>query len=145
MLSSDLNYISGMNREFFNDLGLALLRIGPAALMLTHGYPKLLKLLAGGEIKFYDFAGLGPEVSLALAVFGEFVAPLALIAGFKTRWFAVPAAFTMLVAAFGAHWADALGDKEHSLLFAIPFLATMLLGSGGYSVDAWMLRRRASN
>ena len=38
-----------MNREFFNDLGLALLRIGPAALMLTHGYPKLLKLLAAME------------------------------------------------------------------------------------------------
>jgi len=131
-----------MNREFFNDLGLALLRIGPAVLMLTHGYPKLLKLLAGGEIKFYDFAGLGPEISLALAVFGEFVAPLALIAGYKTRWFAVPAAFTMLVAAFGAHWADALGDKEHSLLFAIPFLATMFLGSGEYSLDAYLRNKK---
>ncbi len=134
-----------MNRELFNDLGLALLRIGPAALMLTHGYPKLLKLLAGGEIQFYDFAGLGPEISLALAVFGEFAAPLAMILGFKTRLFAAPAAFTMLVAAFGAHWADALGDKEHSLLFALPFLATLLLGAGGYSLDAWMLRRKASN
>ena len=131
-----------MNKDSLQSIGLALLRIGPAALMLTHGSPKLLKLLAGGEIQFYDFAGLGPEVSLALAVFGEFVAPLALIVGFKTRWFAAPAAFTMLVAAFGAHWADALGDKEHSLLFAIPFLATMLLGAGGYSLDAWALRRK---
>lgn len=131
-----------MNKDSLQSIGLALLRIGPAALMLTHGYPKLLKLLAGGEIQFYDFAGLGPEVSLALAVFGEFVAPLALIVGFKTRWFAAPAAFTMLVAAFGAHWTDALGDKEHSLLFAIPFLATMLLGAGGYSLDAWALRRK---
>ena len=130
-----------MNKDYIQSLGLALLRIGPAALMLTHGYPKLLKLLAGGEIQFYDFAGLGPEVSLALAVFGEFVAPLALIVGFKTRWFAAPAAFTMLVAAFGAHWADALGDKEHSLLFAIPFLATMLLGAGSYSLDAWLKRQ----
>jgi putative oxidoreductase len=109
--------------------------------MLTHGYSKLLKLLAGGEIQFYDFMGLGAGLSLALAVLGELVAPAAMILGFKTRWFAVPALITMLVAAFGAHWAEPLAEKEHALLFAIPFLATMFLGPGGYSVDAWLRRK----
>ena len=31
------------------------------------------------------------------------------------------------------------------VLFALPFLATLLLGAGGYSLDAWMLRRKARN
>ena len=131
-----------MNKDSIQSLGLALLRIGPAALMLTHGYSKLLKLLAGGEIQFYDFAGLGPEVSLALAVLGELVAPAAMILGFKTRWFAVPALITMLVAAFGAHWAEPLAEKEHALLFAIPFAATLLLGAGSFSIDGWLRRRK---
>ena len=109
-----------MNKDSIQSLGLALLRIGPAALMLTHGYSKLLKLLAGGEIQFYDFAGLGAEVSLALAVLGELVAPAAMILGFKTRWFAVPALITMLVAAFGAHWAEPRRSTLFSLRFPLP-------------------------
>ena len=64
-----------------------------------------------------------------------------MILGFKTRWFAVPALMTMLVAAFGAPWAEPLAEKEHALLFAIPFAATLLLGAGSFSLDGWLRRR----
>jgi uncharacterized membrane protein YphA (DoxX/SURF4 family) len=34
-----------------------------------------------------------------------------------------------------------LDEKEHALLFAIPFAATLLLGAGSFSLDSWLRRR----
>ncbi len=118
-----------------------LLRIAPSALLLTHGIPKLQKLMAGGEIKFFDFLGIGPTASLSLAVFGEVVAPVLVLAGFLTRWAAFPAAFTMLVAAAMVHGSDPLGEKELALLYLLPFVVLMMTGPGRWSVDAWRAGR----
>jgi putative oxidoreductase len=104
-------------------------------MMLTHGWAKLMKLTAGGEIKFYNFMGMGPEISLALAVIGELIAPLLIIVGFKTRYAALPAAFTMGVAAFIVHGADPLGEKELALMYFLSFFMIMLTGPGAYSLD----------
>jgi len=82
-----------------NALGLLVLRAVPSGLMMTHGWPKLGRLLDqwGSEegVKFFDFLGLGPEVSLILTVLAELVAPALVAMGWKTRWAALPAAFTM--------------------------------------------------
>ena len=59
---------TGTREEYLNILVL-LLRVSIAAFMLTHGWPKLSKLLAGGEIQFGDPIGLGPAVSLILVLF----------------------------------------------------------------------------
>jgi len=115
-------------------LGLALLRIVPSAFMLTHGYPKLMKLI-NGNTEFADPFGIGQAPSLFLAVVGEFICPLLMIIGFKTRWAAIPAAITMFVAAFIAHGADPFGKKELPLLYLAFFVIIMLLGPGKYSVD----------
>ncbi|NVN18313.1 DoxX family membrane protein [Muricauda sp. HICW] len=115
-------------------LGLALLRIVPSAFMLTHGYPKLMKLI-NGNTEFADPFGIGQAPSLFLAVVGEFICPLLMIIGFKTRWAAIPAAITMFVAAFIAHGADPFGRKELPLLYLAFFVIIMLLGPGKYSVD----------
>jgi len=115
-------------------LGLALLRIVPSAFMLTHGYPKLMKLI-NGNTEFADPFGIGQAPSLFLAVIGEFICPLLMIIGFKTRWAAIPAAITMFVAAFIAHGADPFGRKELPLLYLAFFVIIMLLGPGKYSVD----------
>jgi len=91
--------------------------------MIPHGWAKYERLshaLAADEpVKFMDFLGLGTTVSLALTIFGELIAPALILVGFKTRWMAAPAAFTMLVAAFVAHGSDPLADKEHALLYAL--------------------------
>ena len=50
------------------DLATLILRLTAGGFMLTHGVPKLQRLLAG-EMQFADPFGLGPEVSLILAVF----------------------------------------------------------------------------
>ena len=119
--------------------GLLLLRAVPSGIMMTHGWPKFQRLLDqwGSEegVKFFDFMGLGPEISLVLTVLAELVAPALIIVGFQTRWAAIPAAFTMGVAAFVVHGGDPLGDKELALLYLICFAAVALLGPGKWSVD----------
>ena len=122
------------------DYGLLVLRVGVAGLMVPHGWSKLNKLIAGlsdgaEPVQFYDFMGIGAMPSLALAVMGEFVAPLLILVGWKTRYAAVPAAFTMGVAAFGAHWGEGLGEMEHALLFLFPFAALALTGGGRFGWD----------
>lgn len=118
------------------DAGLLLLRAGVSLLMTTHGYAKLEKLLAGGEIEFFNFMGMGPEISLVLTVIGELLAPAMITLGLFTRIAAIPAAFTMAVAAFWIHREDGLADQEHSLLYFICFTAVLLLGPGKYSIDS---------
>jgi putative oxidoreductase len=112
--------------------------------MMTHGWPKFQRLLDqwGSEegVKFFDFMGLGPETSLVLTVLAELVAPALIIVGFQTRWAAIPAAFTMGVAAFVVHGSDPLGDKELALLYLVCFAAVALLGPGKWSVDQRLQR-----
>lgn len=123
-----------MRKKILHDLGLALLRIVPSILMITHGIPKFQKLFAE-DITFADPIGIGPVPSLFLAVIGELVCPILLILGLKTRWAALPAAITMFVAAFVVHGSDPLGDKELALLYLTFFVVIMLVGPGKYSMD----------
>ncbi|MER3317098.1 DoxX family protein [Flagellimonas lutimaris] len=114
--------------------GLALLRIVPSVFMLTHGYPKLMNLI-NGNTEFANPFGIGQAPSLFLAVVAEFICPVLIIIGFKTRWAAIPTAITMFVAAFMIHSADPFNVKEKALLYLVTFIAIMLLGPGKYSVD----------
>lgn len=115
-------------------IGLALLRIVPSVFLMTHGYGKLMKLISGNT-EFANPFGIGQAPSLFLAVVGEFICPLLMIIGFKTRWAAIPAAITMFVAAFMIHAADPFGRKELPLMYLAFFIIIILLGPGKYSVD----------
>ena len=116
------------------DFGLLILRVGVSALMLTHGYGKFLRLFTD-PTDFGDPIGLGPTISLILAVIGEFVAPILIISGYKTKLAAIPALITMLVAAFVVHASDPIGTKEKALLYAVCYLAIAFTGAGKYSID----------
>ncbi|WP_299536951.1 DoxX family protein [Ulvibacterium sp.] len=123
-----------MKNAIFNDLGLALLRIGASALLLTHGFPKFQKLISG-NLEFGDPIGIGAAPTLFLAVLAEFICPILIILGYKTRWAAVFPAVTMVVAAFIVHAQDAMDVKEKALLFLMAFVCISLLGPGKYSID----------
>jgi putative oxidoreductase len=133
--------------ERARDLGLLLLRVGASSFLLTHGIPKLQRLLAGGEIRFFDFLGLGARVSLSLAVVGEVVGPLLVLVGLFTRPAALLPAFTMAVAAFAAQSGQPFAKRELALLYLLAFASFALLGPGRWSVDGWRAsaRRGSSN
>ncbi len=123
-----------MQNTLLKDVGLAILRIAPSAMILSHGIPKLQKIITG-NLEFGDPLGIGAAPSIFLAVIGEVLCPLLIIIGFKTRWMAVPSAITMAVAAFVVHAADDFATKEKALLYLVFFIAIILLGPGKYSVD----------
>ncbi|WP_346862430.1 DoxX family protein [uncultured Draconibacterium sp.] len=115
-------------------IGLLLLRVSAGGFMLTHGYPKLQRLLAG-EFQFGDPLGLGPEVSLVLAVFAEVVCSILLVLGLGTRLATIPLIVTMAVAAFIAHGADPFGRKELALMYLVSYVVLLLNGAGKFSMD----------
>jgi putative oxidoreductase len=123
-----------MKTPVVKDIGLAFFRITISTMMLTHGYPKLMKLISG-NFEFGNPLGIGAAPSLFLAVIGEFVCPILIILGLRTRLAAIPAAITMMVAAFIVHAADPFDTKEKALLFLVSFVAIALLGPGKFSMD----------
>jgi putative oxidoreductase len=115
-------------------IGLLLLRVSAGGFMLTHGFPKLQRILAG-EFQFGDPLGLGPEVSLVLAVFAEFVCSILLVLGLGTRLASIPLIVTMGVAAFISHGADPFGRKELALMYLVAYVVLLLNGAGKFSLD----------
>ncbi|WP_339725779.1 DoxX family protein [Maribacter stanieri] len=123
-----------MKNTILKDIGLAFFRIAVSAMMLTHGLPKFQKLISG-DFQFADPIGIGETPSLFLAVIGEFICPILVIIGFKTRLSAIPTAITMAIAAFLIHGADDFGTKEKAIFYLVSFVTISLLGPGKFGID----------
>lgn len=121
------------NSNTYN-IALLFLRVAFSVMILTHGIPKLLKLVSG-DFSFADPIGIGAPASLVLAALCEVLFPILIIIGFKTRLASIPVIVTMLIAVFVHHTNDALGIKEKAILYSIGFITIALLGAGRYSVD----------
>jgi putative oxidoreductase len=124
------------------DYIILLLRITVAVFMITHAIPKMNKLLAGGEIQFPDPLGMGPAISLVLAVFAELICSILIGFGFLTRLAAFPLIITMAVAAFMVHAGDPFKQKELSLIYLILYIVLFIIGSGKYSVDYFISKKK---
>lgn len=121
--------------------GLLVLRLAIGGMMLTHGLPKFHKLMDTPD-QFADPFGVGPEISLALAVFAEVICAGLLVIGALTRLAAIPFFITMATAAFIIHGADPFAKKEMALLYASGALALMFTGAGRFSIDGWLASRK---
>jgi len=128
--------------ENYSHLVLLVTRILTSAFMLTHGVPKLMRLFSTAEIKFADPFGLGAVPSLILTVFAEFLCSIFIILGLGTRLAAVPLIITMLVATLYAHANDPFGTKEKPLLFVTLYIIFLVFGSGKYSLDHWINKKK---
>lgn len=115
-------------------LAILILRIG-MALMIPHGYDKLVSLL-GGANDFPDPLGVSPRISHGLTVFAEFFCSILLVLGLSTRLASLVLIILALVIAFGIHLNDPLGDKEHALLYLFSYITIFIIGAGKYSLDS---------
>ena len=116
------------------DLAVLMLRVFSGAFIMTHGIPKVKKIMAG-DLDFGDPIGLGSETSLVLVAFAEALCGLLVLIGLGTRWATIPLIIAMAVAAFVHHAADPFGGKEKPLLFLLIFTVLLLTGGGRYSLD----------
>lgn len=140
-----MSYSNLKTNPIYLDIVLLIVRLFIGFAMLSHGFPKLQTLLEGGDIKFFDFLGLGPKISLGLTVFAEFVCSIFLILGLFTRIAVGFLIFTMIIAGFVVHGADPFDKKEMSLLYLAIYLLILVLGAGRFSIDGMIEKKRRAS
>ena len=123
------------------DTGLLILRLGLGLLMMVHGWSKLIGFQEKAA-DFYDFLGLGGEISLGLTVFAEFFCSLLLVVGLGTQLVLIPLTILAVVIVFDVKGGDSLGDKELPLLYLVGYVALLLTGPGRYSFDYFIRRKK---
>ena len=122
-----------MLEKSYTNTALLFFRVSFSLCLMTHGYGKLMKLI-NGNFDFADPLGVGSIPSLIFTVFGEFIAPIFIILGYRTRLALIFSIITTGVIAFVVHADDPFKGKEKALLFCIGFFALYLTGSGKYSL-----------
>jgi putative oxidoreductase len=132
MITKLLSY--KINEFISPDIAIAFLRIVTSATMLTHGIPKLMRVIEG-DWSFRDPIGLGPEVSLFLITFAEFFCAFLVLIGFATRLASVPLIIGMAITYFIVHGDDPFSQSEKSFMFMYLYILIFFTGSGKYSVD----------
>ncbi|MCQ9639175.1 DoxX family protein [Chryseobacterium sp. WG14] len=140
-----MNYTNSNSSSILKDIVLFAVRVFVGFAMLSHGFPKLQMLLEGGKIEFFDFIGLGPQISLILTVFAEFVCSILLILGLFTRISLGFLIFTMAVAGFFIHGADPFEKRELSLVYLSVYLLLAAFGAGKFSVDHMIEKRKRAS
>ena len=116
------------------NVGMLLFRIAIGALMMMHGYDKLVHFdKYAGE--FMNFMGLGTKVSLSLCIFAEFFCSILLILGFFTRLATIPLIITMCVIVFQVGKGDVFGKAEIGALYLAGYILILFIGPGKASVD----------
>jgi len=122
------------------DVAKLVLRVSLGGMMLLHGIDKLHGGVAGLQ-NMIEKKGIPGFIAYGVYV-GEVVAPLLILAGWKTRIAALVFAFNMIVAVLLAHSGDILRlggvgqwAIEVPMLYAFGAVALALLGAGRYSVS----------
>ena len=123
-----------------NDLGLLIIRLSLGLLMLLHG---IAKLTHGVDFLGDMFKNIGLPAFFAYSVYiGEVLAPLLIIAGFRTRLAGLIFAFTMVVAVGMAHTADIFKLSETGglalelqTLYFLGGVALFFTGAGKYAAS----------
>ncbi|HEU4555191.1 MAG TPA: DoxX family protein [Chitinophaga sp.] len=118
---------------------LFLLRLVFGALMLTHGWPKLMNF-ASLSHKFPDPLHVGHTASLGMVVFAEVFCAVFVILGLLTRLATIPLIICMSVAIFMIHTHDPIDIKEKAIAFLTVFIVLLFCGPGKVSFDSMIGR-----
>jgi len=125
----------------YTDAALLILRVFLPLLLIPHGYDKLTNFL-NGATDFPDPIFLGPRLSFILTIVAEFICPILLILGLGSRIALMILVIHFFVVSFILHAPDPLSDKEHALMYLIPFVALLLTGPGKLSLDTLFFSTR---
>jgi putative oxidoreductase len=129
-------------------VGLTLLRVAVGLVFVMHGGQKLFVWGIPGVTA--AFTGMGiplPALSAVVVTLVEFLGGLAYLAGFLTRWTAVPMAINMVVAMLAVHLKGGFflpAGLEYTLTLLGAHLTLALSGGGALSVDGVLAQRKRS-
>ena len=127
--------------------GITILRVVVGIVFVMHGSQKLFVVGFGGVAGFLGQVGVpAPMLSAVVVTLVEFLGGLALLAGFLTRWAAIPLAIDMVVAILTVHLPGGFflpKGYEFALTLLGATLALACLGSGEASMDRLLKERRA--
>lgn len=115
------------------------LRIVFGILLMSHGVQKWANFSAMSD-SFPDPLGIGSQLSLILAIFGEMVCSIAFIFGFLYRLAMIPMIFTMCMAFFVIHANDPFATKELAFVYLAIFILLYITGPGKYSLDHFIAK-----
>ena len=141
-----MNYFSSTkDHPAVNNIIMLLVRIFVGlAIIILHGLPKSEKFMAGGEMQFYNFLGLGSNTTLILAILVELICAFLIMIGLFTRAASLLLILVMAVAAIAVHAADPFTIKESSLLYLSLFALIFAFGPRKFSIDNMIAKRRES-
>ncbi len=137
-----MKLLFGSHSTHLNSFGLLLLRVfAGLSMAFAHGLGKVPvsdKFIAGVEN-----LGLPAAAFFAwAAALSELIGGMLVALGLITKPSAFFLTITMLVAAFGRHWADPYGSKEKALLFGVIFLYIFIQGGGKWSLDTLFTKKK---
>lgn len=117
-----------------------LIRFSAGAILVPHGWAKLVGGGLSGTAAFMAKIGLEPATALATYIaLLELVGGAMLALGLLTRLVAIQVVGFMAVAAFYVHWGNgscwAKGGYEYPLLWGLVALAIAAKGGGWLSLD----------
>jgi len=128
-------------KNFQQNIGLLILRLSIGGLMLFHGIHKLLNGV-DGLVGMFSSMGLPGFVAYSVYI-GEFLAPILIIIGYRTKLASLFVAATMLVATFTAHAGDLLKIGDHGEwaleligLYFFGSLSIFFLGAGKFALSS---------
>jgi putative oxidoreductase len=116
------------------NIAMLFLRAGAGALIIPHGYDKLIHFSEKKE-SFMNFMGIGSPLSFSLVIFAEFFCGMFIALGLFTRLAAIPLVIAMSVVVFKANHGDVFGKGAEGALFLSCFIAILLCGPGKVSAD----------
>ena len=121
-------------RDWAFDIAMLLLRASAGALIIPHGYDKLIHF-PEQKHHFLNFMGIGSSLSLSLVIFAEFFCGMFVVLGLFTRLATLPLIIDMCVVLFKVNHGNIFGKAADAALFLACFLALFLCGPGRASAD----------
>ncbi|MCF6264702.1 MAG: DoxX family protein [Xanthomonadales bacterium] len=128
-----------MNNYLKPEVGALILRVALGIVLIAHSlYLKMVVFTLPGTAAFFDSIGLPALLAYAVVAI-EAVAGVALILGFKTRWFAA-LVIPVLLGATWAHWGSGWlfsnegGGWEYPLFLTVTAIVQVFLGDGSYAL-----------